>query len=408
MVTPARTSDGLSALENTFGAPNYHPLPVVAASAAGAWITDVNGKRYLDFLSAYSALNFGHRHPALIAAAHKALDTLTLTSRAMRNDQLGPFLSDLCAATGMEMALPMNTGAEAVETAVKTARKWGYEVKGVRPGQAKVVVCSNNFHGRTTTIVSFSTDPSARSGFGPFTPGFLVVEYGDAGALAECLNSDPDVVAFLVEPVQGEAGVVVPPAGYLTRVRELCSAHDVLMIADEIQSGFGRTGATFACEHEGVTPDMYCLGKALGGGIVALSAVVSRRDILGVLTPGTHGSTFGGNPLACAIGREVLALLRTGEYQERSRTLGEHMLSRLRAEAPATVCDVRGLGLWAGVELTAEAGPARTYCERMLERGIIVKDTQATTLRLAPPLVIDRLDLDTALDTILAVLAEGK
>jgi ornithine--oxo-acid transaminase len=408
MVTPARTSDGLEALENTFGAPNYHPLPVVAASAEGAWVTDVNGKHYLDFLSAYSALNFGHRHPALVAAAHKALDTLTLTSRAMRNDQLGPFLADLCALTGMEMALPMNTGAEAVETAVKTARKWGYDVKGVQPGHAKVVVCANNFHGRTTTIVSFSTDSSARSGFGPFTPGFLVVDYGDANALAEMLASDPDIVAFLVEPVQGEAGVIVPPAGYLTRVRELCTQHNVLMIADEIQSGFCRTGATFACDHEAVTPDIYCLGKALGGGIVALSAVVSSRDVLGVLTPGTHGSTFGGNPLACAIGREVLALVRTGEYQERSATMGEHMLARLRTGAPETVSEVRGIGLWAGVELNPAGGPARAYCERMIERGVIVKDTHEFTLRLAPPLVIDQIDLDSAIDTVLGVLGGEK
>lgn len=406
MVTPARSADGLIALENTFGAPNYNPLPVVAASAQGAWITDVNGKHYLDFLSAYSALNFGHRHPALVAVAHRALDTLTLTSRAMRNDQLGPFLSDLCAATGMDMALPMNTGAEAVETAIKAARKWGYEVKGVRPGQARVVVCTNNFHGRTTTIVSFSSDAAARTGFEPFTPGFLFVEYGNADALEAVLAEDPDVVAFLVEPVQGEAGVVVPPAGYLSRVRELCTQHHVLMIADEIQSGFGRTGTTFACERDAVVPDVYCLGKALGGGIVALSAVVSSQEVLSVLTSGTHGSTFGGNPLACAIGREVLALLRTGECQERSRVLGEHMLSRLRCEAPPTVREVRGLGLWAGVELHPEAGPARAYCERMLERGVIVKDTQSTTLRLAPPLVIDQFDLDSALDTILSVLAE--
>ena len=408
MVTPLPTAQGLIALENTFGAHNYHPLPIVAASAEGAWITDVDGKRYLDFLSAYSALNFGHRHPRLVAAAHHALDTLTLTSRAMMNDQLGPFLAALCRLSGLEMALPMNTGAEAVETALKTARKWGYDVKGVAPGLAKIVVCSNNFHGRTTTIVSFSTDPSAREGFGPYTPGFLTIPYGDADALSELLGSDPSIVGFLVEPVQGEAGVIVPPAGYLRRVRELCTTHNVLMIADEIQSGFGRTGTTFACEHEDVTPDMYCLGKALGGGIVALSAVVSRRDILGVLTAGTHGSTFGGNPLACAIGREVIALLETGEYQARSATLGAHMLARLRAEAPATVSEVRGIGLWAGVELTPEAGPARSYCERLLPRGIIAKDTHATTLRLAPPLVIGEADLDHAIDTILEVLAKGE
>ena len=407
MVTPLPTAEGLIALENTFGAHNYHPLGIVAASAEGAWVTDVNGKRYLDFLSAYSALNFGHRHPALVAAAHEALDTLTLTSRAMMNAQLGPFLADLCRLTALEMALPMNTGAEAVETAIKTARKWGYDVKGVAPGAAKVVVCTNNFHGRTTTIVSFSSDPAARDGFGPFTPGFLTVPYGDIEALAEVLASDPGIVGFLVEPIQGEAGIIVPPAGYLREARELCTAHDVLLIADEIQSGFGRTGTTFACEHEGVRPDMYCLGKALGGGIVALSAVVSRRDVLGVLGPGTHGSTFGGNPLACAIGRAVIALANTGEYQARSTELGAHMLARLRVEAPPIVSQVRGIGLWAGVELVVEADPARGFCERLLARGLIVKDTHATTLRLAPPLVIERSDLDHALDTILEVLSEG-
>lgn len=406
MTTPAPTAAGLMALENTFGARNYNPLPIVAASAEGAWVTDVNGTRYIDFLSAYSALNFGHRHPALVAAAHNALDTLTLTSRAMMNDQLGPFLAELCELVGMEMALPMNTGAEAVETAVKTARKWGYDVKGVAPLLAKVVVAGGNFHGRTTTIVSFSGDPSAREGFGPFTPGFFTVDYGDSDAFEALVSADPNIVAFLFEPVQGEAGIIVPPAGYLARVRELCTEHNVLMIADEIQTGLGRTGETLACEREGVVPDMYCLGKALGGGIVALSAVVSRRDVLGVLTPGTHGSTFGGNPLASAIGRQVIALLRTGEYQQRSRELGAHMLRRLTEEAPPSVSEVRGVGLWAGVELHPGAGPARRYCERLLDRGVIVKDTQISTLRLAPPLVIGREDLDAALDTILSVLAE--
>jgi ornithine--oxo-acid transaminase len=407
MITPARTAEGLLALENTFGAHNYNPLPVVVACGEGAWVTDVDGKRYLDFLSAYSALNFGHRHPLLIAAARSQLDDLTLTSRAVHNDQLGPFLRDLCDLTGLDMALPMNTGAEAVETALKTARKWGYDVKGVSARRAKIVVAENNFHGRTTTIVSFSSDESARAGFGPFTPGFLTVPFGDADALESLLSSEPDIVGFLVEPIQGEAGVIMPPPGYLARVRELCTAYDVLLIADEIQSGFGRTGATFACEHEGVVPDMYCLGKALGGGIVPLSAVVAREEVLGVLTPGTHGSTFGGNPLACAIGSQVLALLRTGEYQERSRDLGEHMLERLtRADEPA-IADVRGIGLWAGVVLTEEAGPARAYCERLLDRGVIMKDTHRTTLRLAPPLVISRDDLDLAIDALLGVLAEG-
>ncbi len=332
---------------------------MVAASAAGAWITDVNGKRYLDFLSAYSALNFGHRHPALIAAAHKALDTLTLTSRAMRNDQLGPFLSDLCAATGMEMALPMNTGAEAVETAVKTARKWGYEVKGVRPGQAKVVVCSNNFHGRTTTIVSFSTDASARSGFGPFTPGFLVVEYGDADALAECLSSDPDVVAFLVEPVQGEAGVIVPPAGYLTRVRELCSAHDVLMIADEIQSGFGRTGSDVR---------LRARGRHARHVLSRQGAWRRHRGPVGGRLPPRHTRRADARNARLHLRRQPPGL----RHRPRSPRSAAHgrvpgALARPSASTCSRACerrrrrrccDVRGIGLWAGVELTADAGPA--------------------------------------------------
>ena len=394
----ARSAE-FSALEHSWGARNYHPLPVVVAEGEGAWVTDVDGKRYLDFLSAYSALNFGHRHPAIIRAAREQLDRLTLTSRATMNDQLGPFLRDLCAACDMDMALPMNTGAEAVETAIKTSRKWGYDVKGVPDGLAKIVVCEDNFHGRTTTIVSFSSDPGARAGFGPYTPGFISVRYGDAEALEALFAADPTIVGFLVEPVQGEAGVIVPPAGYLRRVRELCTTYNVLMIADEIQSGFGRTGTTFACEHEDVHPDIYCLGKALGGGILPVSAVVAHESILRVLTPGTHGSTFGGNPLACAIGREVLAILATGELQERSRVLGERMLARLRGANLPAIREVRGLGLWAGVELVDSV--------QMLARGVIVKDTHVRTLRLAPPLVIEESDLDLALDTILGVLAEA-
>jgi ornithine--oxo-acid transaminase len=323
------------------------------------------------------------------------------------NDQLGPFLRDLCEACDMDTALPMNTGAEAVETAVKTARKWGYDVKGVPDGLAKIVVCQDNFHGRTTTIISFSSDPGARTGFGPFTPGFMSVPYGDAAALETLFAEEPTIVGFLVEPIQGEAGVIVPPTGYLRRVRELCTTYNVLMIADEIQSGFGRTGTTFACQHEGVQPDIFCLGKALGGGIMPVSAVVACESILRVLTPGTHGSTFGGNPLACAIGREVLAILRTGELQERSRVLGDKMLARLRNANVPAVREVRGLGLWAGVELVEAAGPARALCEKMLERGVIVKDTHASTLRLAPPLVIEEADLNMALDTILGVLSEA-
>ncbi len=405
-VTAAPGAEALIALESRYGAHNYHPLPVVITEGDGAWVTDVDGKRYLDMLAAYSALNFGHRHPALTRVAHEQLDRLTLTSRAAHNDQIGAFVAELAEFVGKEMVLPMNTGAEGVETAVKVARKWGYQVKGVPSERAKIVVAEGNFHGRTTTIVSFSGDPLARDGFGPYTPGFVTVPYGDAGALADAL-ADPHVVAFLVEPIQGEAGVRVPPAGYLPRVRELCSEHGVLFIADEIQSGLGRTGATFACDHEGVVPDMYILGKALGGGIMPLSAVVAGHDVLGVLTPGTHGSTFGGNPLACAIGREVIRILKTGEYQERSRTLGEHMLSALRdADLPA-VTEVRGRGLWAGVDIDPSVGAARHVCEALLRRGLLAKETHVTTIRLAPPLCISESDLDWALGQVVETLSEA-
>jgi ornithine--oxo-acid transaminase len=404
IAVPQRTED-LIELEERWSAPNYHPLPVVVASGEGAWVTDVEGRRYLDMLSAYSALNFGHRHPKLVAAAHEQLDRLTLTSRAAHNDRFGPFARDLAELCGMDMVLPMNTGAEGVETAIKGARKWGYQVKGVADERAKIVVCSGNFHGRTTTIVSFSGDPLAREGYAPFTPGFVTVPYGDAAALEAAL-ADDDVVGFLFEPVQGEAGVVVPPDGYLRAVRELCTRFGVLMIADEIQSGLGRTGYTFACDHEGVVPDVYILGKALGGGIMPLSAVVSRAEVLEVFGPGSHGSTFGGNPLACGIGRAVIALLRTGEYQERSRELGAHMLDALRTAASPGIREIRGRGLWAGIELTAEAGPARALSERLLKRGLLTKETHVTTIRLAPPLVIAQRDLDWALEQLLAELAE--
>jgi ornithine--oxo-acid transaminase len=402
---PEASSAELIGLVDRYSAHNYHPLPVVVADAEGAWVTDVEGRRYLDMLAAYSALNFGHRHPDLVRAAREQLDRVTLTSRAFHNDRLGPFCEELADLCGMEMVLPMNTGAEAVETALKTARRWGYDVKGVPADRAKIVTCSGNFHGRTITIVSFSSDPDARGGFGPFTPGFVEVPYGDADALETALT-DPEVVGFLVEPIQGEAGVVVPPQGYLRRARELCDANDVLLMADEIQAGLGRTGRTFACEHEGVVPDLYILGKALGGGIVPVSAVVSRRDVLGVFRPGEHGSTFGGNPLACAVGLEVLRLLRTGEYQRHADELGNALIARLRAEAPASVTEVRGKGLWVGIELTPQAAPARAVCERLMEMGVLAKDTHETTVRLAPPLCVSAEDLDWATDRILAALAE--
>jgi ornithine--oxo-acid transaminase len=391
------TSSGeLRALADAHSAHNYHPLPVVIAEGEGAWVTDVEGRRYLDLLAAYSALNFGHRHPRLVAAAQRQLARVTLVSRAFEHDQFGPFCAELAGLAGMEMVLPMNTGAEAVETAIKAARKWGYEVKGVPPDQAVIVVFSGNFHGRTTTIVSFSTDPDARDGYGPYTPGFRIVPYGDAAALAAAM--DPQVVGVLIEPIQGEAGVIVPPPGYLAAVRQLCTSHGALMIADEIQSGLGRTGTTFACEHEDVVPDMYLLGKALGGGIVPVSAVVSSRDVLGVFRPGQHGSTFGGSPLACAVGREVIAMLATGEYQERSAKLGTHLHDRLSALPRDEVAQVRGRGLWAGVEFTRLGG--REACERLAARGVLAKDTHGTTIRLAPPLTISEPDLDWALDQV--------
>src|ERR1700759_3707906 len=327
--TMTETTTGLLKLGDEYGAHNYHPLPVVAAEAEGAWVTDVEGRRYLDLLAAYSALNFGHRHPRLIAAARQQLDHLTLVSRAFEHDQFGPFCAELADLADMDVVLPMNTGAEAVETAIKVARKWGYTVKGVPADQAVIIAFAGNFHGRTTTIVSFSTDPDARADFGPYTPGFKIIPYGDLPALAAAIT--PNTVAVLLEPIQGEAGVLVPPAGYFAGVRAVTAEHNVLLVADEIQSGLGRTGKTFAIEHEGVVPDMYVLGKALGGGIVPVSAVAADREILGGVKPGGHGSTFGGNPLACAVGIEVVKLLATGEFQRRSAELGERLRAGLTA-----------------------------------------------------------------------------
>ncbi len=384
-----------------YSAHNYHPLPVVVTRAEGIWVEDIHGKRYMDMLAAYSAINFGHCHPELIAVAHAQLDRVTLTSRAFHNDQLGPFCEGLAKLCGMQMVLPMNTGAEAVETAIKTARKWGATCKGVGENKAKIIVCQNNFHGRTTTIVSFSTDPQARAGFGPFTPGFSAVPYGDIGALERAI--DADTVAFLVEPIQGEAGVIVPPPGYFKAARALCDKHHVLFIADEIQAGLGRTGKTFACEHEQVVPDMYILGKALGGGIVPLSAVVSSRDILSVFKPGDHGSTFGGNPLACAVGRQVVRMLQEGTLQRQAATLGEAFITRLRRANWPSIKEIRGRGLWVGLELHPQAGLARSFCERLMHEGLLCKDTHQYTIRLAPPLVIGAKDLDWAFEKLQAV-----
>ncbi|MFZ3568604.1 ornithine--oxo-acid transaminase [Streptomyces sp. BH097] len=402
--TPAgpATQDFITASDE-HGAHNYHPLPVVVATAEGAWMTDVEGRRYLDMLAGYSALNFGHGNRRLIEAAKAQLERVTLTSRAFHHDRFAAFCTQLAELCGMEMVLPMNTGAEAVETAVKTARKWGYRVKGVPDGRARIVVASDNFHGRTTTIVSFSTDEEARADFGPYTPGFDIVPYGDLAALRAAVTDD--TVAVLLEPIQGEAGVLVPPPGYLAGVRELTRERNVLFIADEIQSGLGRTGRTFACEHEGVVPDMYVLGKALGGGVVPVSAVVSGKDVLGVFRPGEHGSTFGGNPLACAVALEVIAMLRTGEFQERAAELGEHLHAELGLlTGTGKVTEVRGRGLWAGVDIDPSFGTGREISEKLMDRGVLVKDTHGSTIRIAPPLVISKDDLDWGLDQLRAVL----
>jgi len=395
-------------LAERYTAHNYHPLPVTVTQAEGVWVRDDRGGSYLDALSAYSALNFGHRNPKLLAAAREQLGRVTLTSRAFSNDQLGPFARELARLCGKERVLPMNTGAEAVETAIKAARKWGYEIRGVPPGRATILVCEGNFHGRTTTIVSFSDDPLAREGFGPFTPGFQRVPFGDAGALETALRENPDVVALLVEPVQGEAGVILPPDGYLGCARRLCSEHGVLLIADEIQSGLGRTGHTFACDHEGVVPDVYVLGKALGGGIVALSAVVADDDVLGVFGPGSHGSTFGGNPLACAVGRAVLDLLATGEPQANAAWIGARLRAGLDAAVLPAVREIRSRGLWFGLDLDPGQLSARAACERLLAGGVLAKDTHEQTIRLAPPLTITAAEADWLLDRVIAALGDGQ
>ncbi|GLW44976.1 ornithine--oxo-acid transaminase [Streptomyces sp. NBRC 14336] len=397
------TTETLIAAAEAHGARNYAPLPVVVASADGAWMTDVEGRRYLDLLAGYSALNFGHRNRRIIEAAKAQLERVTLTSRAFHHDRYAAFCEQLAQLCGMEMVLPMNTGAEAVETAVKTARKWGYRVKGVPAEMAKIVVAGNNFHGRTTTLISFSTDPEARADFGPYTPGFEIVPYGDLTAMRSALSEN--TVAVLLEPIQGEAGVLVPPQGYLSAVRELARERNVLFVADEVQSGLGRTGRTFACEHEGVVPDMYVLGKALGGGVVPVSAVVSSAEVLGVFRPGEHGSTFGGNPLACAVALEVIAMLRTGEFQERSARLGERLHRELAALADGErVTAVRGRGLWAGVDIAPKHGTGREVSERLMDRGVLVKDTHGATIRIAPPLVISEEDLDWGLAQLASVL----
>ncbi len=404
-VGPDATTAAIT-VEDASLAHNYHPLPVVVATAEGAWVTDIEGRRYLDCLAAYSAVNFGHGHERLLEAARLQLDRVTLTSRAFHNDRLGPFAAALAALLGKEMVLPMNTGAEAVESAVKVARAWGYRVKGVPEGRAKIIVADGNFHGRTTTIISFSNDPEARADFGPYTPGFVSVPYGHSAALEAAI--DDDTVAVLIEPIQGEAGVVIPPPSYLPEVRRITSERGLLFIADEIQSGLGRTGATVACDLAGVVPDLYLLGKALGGGIVPVSAVVGDRAVLGVLRPGEHGSTFGGNPLAAAVGLEVVRMLETGEYQRRAAELGAHVHERLSALIGHGVVAVRGAGLWFGIDIDPAVGTGREVCEALMRRGVLAKDTHGSTIRLAPPLVVTAEDLDWAVDQLEAVLQERR
>ncbi len=398
-LSPVKSQEQIALTEH-HTAHNYAPLPVVIADGEGAWLTDVEGKRYLDCLAAYSAVNFGHRNPEIMAAARRQLDRVTLISRAFYSDQLGTFTAELSRLCGKEMVLPMNTGAEAVESGIKVARKWAHDVKGTT--NPNIIVAAGNFHGRTTTIISFSDDPDARDGFGPYTPGFRTVPYGDTEAVAAAI--DTDTAAVLIEPIQGEAGILVPPADYLPRLRELCTANNVLLICDEIQSGLGRTGRTFASDHVGVVPDLYLLGKALGGGVVPVSAVVGDTDVLGVLHPGQHGSTFGGNPLAAAVGTCVVRMLETGEYQKRSTELGQRLHSQLRGLLGHGVTAVRGLGLWAGIDIDPTLGTGRQISERLLERGVLVKDTHGTTIRLAPPLVVEAPEIDWAVDQLRVVL----
>jgi ornithine--oxo-acid transaminase len=388
-------------LEERYGAHNYHPLDVVIERASGAWVYDVDGNKYLDFLAAYSAVNQGHCHPAIYRALCEQAQKVTLTSRAFRNNQLPLLYEDLHNLTGFEMALPMNSGAEAVETALKAARKWGETVKKIPAGHAEIVVCSNNFHGRTIAVVGFSSDEQYRSGFGPFTGGFREVPFGDAEALRAAIT--PNTCAFLVEPIQGEAGVQIPPVGYLRQVAEICRENNVLLVLDEVQSGLGRTGKLFAYMHENISPDVVIIGKALSGGYYPVSAVLAAREILGVFTPGDHGSTFGGNPLACAVARAALKVLVDEDLTARSAELGAYALARLKKVKNPQIVEVRGIGLWIAVELKV---PARPLCEALQRRGVLCKETHSTVIRLAPPLVISKKDLEWGLDQIEAVLAD--
>ncbi len=399
VLEPNMAMENYIALEEQFGAHNYHPLDVVVERAQGVWVYDVEGRRYLDCLASYSAVNQGHCHPRILQALIEQANKVTLTSRAFRNPQLPLLYQELHELTGMEMALPMNTGAEAVETAIKAARKWGYTVKGIAQDQAEIIVCANNFHGRTVTIVGFSTDEQYRCGFGPFTPGFKVIPFGDAEALRKAIT--PRTCAFLVEPIQGEAGILIPPKGFLKEAAAICRQNRVLLMADEIQSGLGRTGKLFACMHEDVTPDVLIIGKALAGGFYPVSAVLASREILGVFQPGDHGSTFGGNPLGCAIARAALKVLVEEKLVERSAEMGAYFLEKLRTLRSPDIKEVRGVGLWLGLELRS---PARSYCEALKEEGILCKETHEMVIRLAPPLVITREEIDWAFPRIRKVV----
>jgi ornithine--oxo-acid transaminase len=402
--TTTNQTDIHLAMVDRYSAHNYKPLPVVISHGDGVWVEDVDGVRYLDMLSAYSALNFGHRHPKIMAACREQMDRLTLTSRAFQNDQFGPFCKEITELTGQDMVLPMNSGAEGVETAIKTARKWGYKIKGVEHDKAEIICLDNNFHGRTVTIVSFSTDPQYKDGFGPFTPGFPIIPYGDANAFKKAINKN--TVAILIEPIQGEGGIVVPPAGYLKACREICNEHDILFIADEIQTGLARTGKMFACDHEGVKPDLLILGKALGGGVFPVSAVLGSKEIMGVFQPGDHGSTFGGNPLACAIARAAMKTLVEEQLAQRAAESGEYLMQQLRQIRSPIIKEVRGKGLLIGIELKADAGGADACCKRLAKAHLLCKGTSEHVVRLAPPLTIERQDVDWAMERIRKVFAD--
>lgn len=403
MTTTPSTSAELIRLEDQYGANNYHPLDVVVQRAEGVWVWDVEGNKYLDFLAAYSAVNQGHAHPRIAAALKAQAERVTLTSRAFRNDQLGPFYEEVHKLTGYARVLPMNTGAEAVETAIKAARKWGYKIKGVPEGKAEILVFTGNFHGRTTTIVGFSDDDQYKDGFGPFTPGFTLLPYGDLEAVRRAMNSN--VVGILVEPIQGESGIIIPPAGFMTGLADLCKEHRSLLIVDEIQSGLGRTGKMFAFEHDGVRPDIVIIGKALAGGFYPVSAILADDEVMDVFNPGDHGSTFGGNPLGCAVAREALRVLVDEKMIENSAHLGEYFMGKLRSLSSVKIQEIRGRGLWIGLQLTPAAGGARKYCEALQAKGLLCKETHEDTIRFAPPLCITREELDWAFERVEQVFA---